>query len=413
VTAVQVEIPPKLIPVLTAPGKRYRYAYGGRGSGKTRTFALMTAIRAMQFAQAGISGIILCGREHMNSLEESSMEEVKQAIRSYPWLNAFFDIGEKYVRTKCGKVGYSFTGLRHNLDSVKSKARVLIAWIDEAESISDIAWKKLNPTVRADDSEIWVTWNPENEGSPTDLRFRKADLGDDGVGVEMQFYDNPWFPGVLEIERQRDLRNLPHEEYCWIWEGAYRQLSEAQIFRGKYAVQDFEPGIKWQGPYYGLDFGFANDPTAAVKLWINEGKLYVEYEAYQIGLEIDHTADHIRKAVPDIEKHACRADNARPETISYLKRKGLPRIKAAEKGKGSVEDGIEYIRSFDQVIIHPRCKNTAKEFRLYSYKVDKHTEDIMPVPVDDHNHAIDAMRYALEPAMKRRGLNISAENQSR
>lgn len=369
----------------------------------------MTAVHALRYAQEGVSGIILCGREHMNSLEESSMEEVKQAIRAYPWLARNFDIGEKYVRTRCGRVNYSFSGLRHNLDSIKSKARILIAWIDEAESISDIAWKKLLPTVREDDSSVWVTWNPENEGSPTDERFRKSDLGPDGIGVEMQYHDNPWFPAVLEIERQRDQRNLPPEEYAWIWEGAYRQLSDAQIFRGKYAIEEFTPGKDWDGPYYGLDFGFANDPTAAVKLWVHEKKLHVEHEAYKVGLEIDDTAAYISKHVPGIERHTVRADNARPETISYLKRKGLPRIKPCEKGKGSVEDGIEFIRSFDKVIIHPRCTNTAKEFRLYSYKTDRHTEDILPVPLDDYNHAIDAIRYALEPAMKRRGLKLSPD----
>lgn len=405
-STLRIEMPPKLIPVFAPAKKRYRVAHGGRGSGKTFTFAKMIAIRGAVYAANGERGILLCAREYMNSLSESSMEEIRHAIQSEPWLSSVYQIGEKFIRTKCGSVDFAFAGLRHNLDSIKSKARILIAWVDEAETVSDLAWKKLLPTVRADDSEVWVTYNPENEGSPTDLRFRKTDLGDDGVIVEVNYSDNPWLPDVLELERQRDLRNLPHEEYAWIWEGAYRQISDAQIFRGKYVVQDFEPNDKWQGPYYGLDFGFANDPTAAVKLWINDGKLYVEYEAYQVGLEIDDTAPHVCKHVPEIEKHVCRADNARPETISYLKRKGLPRIKAAEKGKGSVEDGIQFIRSFDQVIIHPRCKNTAKEFRLYSYKVDKHTEDIMPVPVDDHNHAIDAMRYALEPAMKRRGLNI-------
>lgn len=361
------------------------------------------------FAADRVEGILLCAREYMNSLSESSMEEIKHAIRSNAWLSTVYEIGEKFIRTKCGRVSFAFAGLRHNLDSIKSKARILIAWIDEAETVSDIAWKKLGPTVRADDSEIWVSWNPETEGSPTDKRFRVDDLGEDGIIAEINFSDNPWFPDVLELERQRDLRNLPHEEYAWIWEGAYRQISDAQIFRGKYVVRDFEPEKTWRGPYYGLDFGFANDPTAAVKLWVDGRILYVEYEAYKTGLEIDDTADHLRATIPEIEKHACRADNARPETISYLKRKGLPRIAAALKGKGSVEDGIEYIRSFDQVVIHSRCKNTAKEFRLYSYKIDKQTEDILPVPVDDHNHAIDAMRYALEPAMKRRGLNISPD----
>ena len=361
------------------------------------------------YAANGERGILLCAREFMNSLSESSMEEIKYAIQSEPWLSSVYDVGEKYIRTKCGSIDFAFAGLRHNLDSIKSKARILTAWVDEAEPVSDIAWKKLLPTVRADDSEVWVTWNPENEGSPTDERFRKADLGEDGVIVEINYSDNPWFPDVLELERQRDQRNLPPEEYAWIWEGAYRQLSEAQIFRGKYAIEEFEPQKSWDGPYYGLDFGFANDETAAVKLWINDGKLYVEHEAYKVGLEIDDTADYVKKHVPGIEKHICRADNARPETISYLRRKGLPRVRPCEKGKGSVEDGIEFIRSFDKVVIHPRCKNTAKEFRLYSYKTDRQTEDILPVPLDAYNHAIDAIRYALEPAMKRRGLKLNPD----
>lgn len=405
-TTLKIELPPKLIPVF-APGKlRYRCAYGGRGSGKTFTFAKMLAVRGAMYAAEGVHGVLLCGREYMNSLSESSMEEVKNAIRSDRWLSSVYEVGEKYIRTKCGAVDMVFAGLRHNLDSIKSKARILIAWIDEAETVSDIAWKKLLPTVRADDSEVWVTWNPENEGSATDLRFRKADLGADGVVVEINYPDNPWFPAVLELERRRDLKNLPYEEYCWIWEGAYRQISDAQIFKGKYVVQEFEPGAKWDGPYCGLDFGFANDPTAAVKLWVSEGCLYVEHEAYQVGLEIDATADHLSRHIPDIAKHVVRADNARPETISYLKRNGLPRIRPVEKGKGSVEDGIAFIKSFDRVIIHPRCVNTAREFRLYRYKVDRLTEDILPVPVDEDNHAIDAIRYALEPAMKRRGMKI-------
>lgn len=408
-SALQIQVPPKLIPLFAPAKKRYRVAYGGRGSGKTFTFAKMIALRGAVYASNKESGVLLCAREYMNSLSDSSMEEIKHAIRSEPWLESVYEIGEKYIRTKCGSIDFAFSGLRHNIDSIKSKARILIAWVDEAETVSDIAWKKLLPTVRADDSEVWVSYNPENEGSPTDERFRKADLGEDGVIVEINYPDNPWFPDVLELERQRDLRNLPYEEYAWIWEGAYRQLSDAQIFRGKYAIEEFEPQNTWSGPYYGLDFGFANDETAAVKLWIHEKKLYVEHEAYKVALEIDDTAAYVKKHVPGIEKHICRADNARPETISYLKRKGLPRIKPCEKGKGSVEDGIEFIRSFDKVIIHPRCKNTAKEFRLYSYKTDRHTEDILPIPLDAYNHAIDAIRYALEPAMKRRGLNLNPD----
>lgn len=409
-TTAQLEIPPKLIPVFTGPA-RYRYAYGGRGSAKTRTFALMTAVRAMMWAEAGVSGTILCGREYMNSLEDSSMEEVKQAIASTPWLNAYFDMGERFIRTKNRRVDYTFTGLRHNLDSIKSRARILIAWIDEAEGVPEIAWQKLLPTVREANSEVWVTWNPEKENSPTDSRFRK-NTPPEALGCEINFDDNPFFPSVLDLERQADRQRLDDQTYAWVWEGAYRENSDAQILSGKYQVQEFTPQENWDGPYFGIDWGFSQDPTAGVKLWINDGNLYVEHEAGRVGLENDDIAGFMIQRLPDIEKHVVRSDSARPETISHVKSKGrnhdracLPKIEGVEKWKGSVEDGIAHLRSYTSIIIHPRCKEFLNEARKYSYKVDRQTGDILTTIVDAHNHYTDAVRYALAPLIKRNGYN--------
>jgi len=219
-TTVQLELPQKLVELFSAPNKRFRGARGGRGSAKTRSFAKMTAVKALIFAQAGISGIILCGREFMNSLADSSMSEVKAAIESEPWLARHFDIGETYIRTKDKRVEYSFVGLRHNLNSIKSKARILLAWIDEAEPVTEAAWQKLIPTVREDDSEIWLTWNPEDEMAPTNLRFFNPS-DEDTVIAEMNWRDNPWFPSVLERERQRDKADRP-DSYEHIWEGKFR-----------------------------------------------------------------------------------------------------------------------------------------------------------------------------------------------
>ncbi|ARA88412.1 PBSX family phage terminase large subunit [Pasteurella multocida] len=395
----QIEIPPKLIPVFSKPNMRYRGSFGGRGSAKTRTFAKMTAVVAYQRAMNNESGVILCGREFMNSLEDSSLEEIKQAIRSEPFLEAFFEIGEKFVRTKCGRISYVFTGLRHNLDSIKSKARILLAWVDEAESVSEIAWRKLLPTVRESNSEVWVTWNPEKKGSATDLRFRQS-IPENAMIVEMNYTDNPWFPDVLEQERLNDKKRLDDATYRWIWEGAYLEASEAQIFKGKYEELEFKPNQDFNGPYFGLDFGFAKDPTAVVKCWVFDNNLYIEYEAGKTGLELDHTADFVKERVPDIERHILRADSARPESISYLKRNGIPRIEEVKKWSGSVEDGIEHIKSYRKVYIHPRCKETLREFRLYSYKTDRLTGDVLPTVLDEHNHYIDAIRYALNPLIQ-------------
>lgn len=359
------------------------------------------------FAEAGQSGVILGGREFMNSLEDSSMEEIKQAIRSVPWLDAYFDIGEKYIRTKNKRVSYVFAGLRHNVDSIKSKARVLIAWVDEAENVSEIAWQKLAPTVREPGSEIWVTWNPEKDGSPTDKRYRKSPPSEAKI-VELNYTDNPWFPAELEQERLDDRARLDDQAYAWIWEGAYRENSDAQILSGKYRVAEFEPASDWNGPYYGIDWGFSQDPTAGTKCWVHDDRLYIEYEAGKVGLENDDIARFMIERIPGIEQHVVRADSARPETISHVKQDGggkrasLPRIIGVEKWKGSVEDGIAHLRSYKEIIIHPRCTQTIKEARLYSYKVDRLTGDVLTDIVDAHNHYMDSIRYALGPLIKRR-----------
>lgn len=402
-TTAQIELPEKLIELFSTPS-RYKAAWGGRGSGKTRSFALMTAIKAYMLAEEGKAGVILSCREYMNSLEESSMQEIKQAIRSVPWLSAYFDIGEKYIRTKNRRISYVFAGLRHNLDGIKSKARIHLCWVDEAESVSEVAWQKLLPTVREDDSEIYVSWNPELEGSPTDKRFR-LNPPDECMGVELNYSDNPWFPEVLDIERKSDYERLDPQTYAWIWEGAYRQNSDAQIFANKYRIAEFTPDPKWNGPYDGLDFGFAQDPTAGVRCWIDEPRerLYIEYEAGKVGLELDDTAKFIQDRIPGFGEAPIRGDSARPESISYLSRHGLPFIEGVEKWSGSVEDGISHMRSYKEIVVHPRCKETLKEMRLYSYKVDRLTGDILTIVVDKWNHYIDAIRYALGPMIQGRG----------
>ncbi len=406
---VQIELPPKLIPIFSAPSVRYRSSWGGRGSAKTRSFALMTAIKGYMFAEAGISGLILGAREYMNTLSESSMEEIKQAIRSVPFLSKYYEMGENYIRTKNRRVSYGFAGLRHNLDSIKSKARILLCWVDEAETVSEIAWRKLLPTVREDGSEVWVTWNPEKRDSATSKRFRHEKIFDDltgeliGVGVEMNYSDNPWFPEVLEIERRQDQANQDDATYRWIWEGDYLELSEAQIFRNKYRVEAFDDEL-WKTAerlFFGADFGFANDPSTLIRSFILENTLYIEYEAFGVGVELDEMAQFY-DSVPLSRNWPIKGDCSRPETISFLRRQGF-NIEAAEKWQGSVEDGIAHIKGFEKVVIHSRCKRTLEEFRNYSYKKDRLTDEVLPIIIDKWNHGIDAIRYSLDGYIMARG----------
>lgn len=226
-TTARVELPPKLLKVFQGEAD-IRAAYGGRGSAKTRSFAKMTAVRAYIWDMAGREGIILCARQFMNSLDDSSLEEIKAAIQSEPWLSEHFEIGEKYVRTKSGRISYKFSGLDRNIDSIKSKARILLCWVDEAEPVTEEAWVKLIPTLREEDSELWATWNPERKNSATHKRFRVAKDPRMKV-VEMNWRDNPWFPSILERKRLKDQAERP-ESYDHIWEGGFVTAMEGAYY---------------------------------------------------------------------------------------------------------------------------------------------------------------------------------------
>lgn len=394
---LRIHIPPKLLPVFKpARGDlRYRGGKGGRGSGKSYNFAKMAA------TWGAVEPLrILCTRELQDSIKESFHAELRSAIASDPWLTSMYDVGVDYLRSWNG-TEFLFKGLRHNIGSIKSTAQIDLCIVEEAEDVPEASWLALEPTIRAEKSEIWVLWNPAREGSPVDMRFVKNPPPRSHI-AELNYTDNPWFPAVLEEQRAHQQRTLDPETYAHIWDGAYLKKGKASVFGGCWRVDSFAPGDDWDGPYYGLDFGFSQDPTAGVKLWIHNGRLFVEFESGETGLELDDTADRLISDLPDIARHVVRADNARPESISHLKRKGLPQIIACSKGKGSVEDGVAHIKSYEEVVIHPRCSRVRAEFLAYSYKVDRLTGDILPVLVDANNHWIDAMRYALEPVMKQR-----------
>lgn len=275
-TTLRIEVPEKLAPVFEGAA-RYRGAYGGRGSAKTRSFAKMAAVIGALAAEAGEEGIVLCCRQFMNSLDDSSLAEVKAAISSEPWLEERYEVGEKYVRTVPqlpGRVDFKFAGLDRNLDSIKSKARIILCWVDEAETVIEAAWVKLIPTVREDNSEIWVTWNPESTRSATHKRFRLAAPNRSKI-VEMNWRDNPWFPSVLEEERQNDLRDRP-DQYEHIWEGDFKTVYEGAYYAsallkakhdGRIKDLHVEPSLTVRTWH---DLAGAGDKADAYSIWVGQ-----------------------------------------------------------------------------------------------------------------------------------------------
>lgn len=391
--AVDVNLSDAAARVLASPrgSVSYRAMFGGRGSGKSYSAALMSAIWGYVEPLR-----ILCVREFQNSIKESFYAEVKAAIEAHPWLAAHYTLGRDFIRGANG-TEYIFKGLHSNPQSVKSLAKIDLTIIEEAEDLSEEAWLLLEATVlRQPKAEIWALWNPRDRNSPVDKRFRQHPPASALISV-VNFDDNPFFPPSLEELRKRQLEILDYGTYSHIWLGAYLENSDKQVFNGKWEVKEFIQGPKWDGPYQGLDWGYSQDPTAATRSWVHDNCLWIEYEAGGRGIELDDVPDECAK-IPDFAKYVTRADSAQPSMISHVRRKGM-RIEPSKKGPGSVEDGIQFIRSFKRVYIHPRCRETAKEFQLYSWKVNK-AGDILNEPVDDFNHRIDAIRYSLEPLMR-------------
>jgi phage terminase large subunit len=388
---LNVQIPTKIKPIFEGPA-RYRGAYGGRGSGKTMNFARMAVIRGLMRPTR-----IVCCRELQKSIRESSHAEICEAINDME-LDAFYEYGRDFVRGKNG-TEFIYQGLSHDPQSIKSLANCDILWGDEAEYFSEVSWRHLVPTIRKKGSEIWMTWNPERTDSPTKRRLID-DPPSNAKIVKVNWSDNPWFNEEMETERLRDMRRDP-DMYLHIWEGECLTRSDAQIFNGKWAIAPFVPEKTWDGPYYGADWGFSQDPTVLLKMWIHDKKLWIEYEEFGYGVELDDIPVMFDK-VPDSRRHKIYADCARPETIAHIKKHGF-NIEGAEKWPESVADGIEFIRgAFDQIVIHTRCPKTAEEARLYSYKIDRLTGDIMADVVDKHNHSWDSVRYGLAKLIKHR-----------
>lgn len=382
------------------PPARWKIAYGGRGSSKSWTFARMLILRA--FSQ---KVRILCARELQNSIQDSVHQLIVDQIGALG-LSAGFHIKENGITSLTGSE-FLFKGLRgmkNNAQALKSLEGIDICWIEEAQTVSAASFETITPTIRAKGSEIWVTMNPDQVTDPVYQLVLNPPEG--AVVRKVNWQDNPWFKDTSLPQEREWMERTDPDAYRHVWMGECREHTDSQVLRGKYAVEAFSPAAGWDGPYQGADWGFATDPTAFVRVWIHDRQLWIEHEAYGIGVEIDQLPVMFDN-VPGARNYATRGDSARPETISYLQRHGYSQLTAADKWPGSVEDGVAFLRSFERIVIHPRCRHTAEEARLWSYKVDRLTGDVLPQLAGRNDHTWDAVRYALAPLIRRKDAGVA------
>jgi phage terminase large subunit len=384
---------------------RYKGAHGGRGSMKSHFFAERVVLRSWEIP----GHRAVCMREVQKTLNESVKRLIEDKIAALD-LRHHFRVLQREIRTP-GNGIIVFHGMQdHTAESIKSLEGYDLGWFEEAQTCSAKSLRMLRPTIRKDPvgnrpgSELWFSWNPNEPTDPVDHLFRGGNPPPDSICIETNWRDNPWFPNVLKAEMQYDYRVDP-EGAAHVWDGQYWIKSDAQVLSGKWRVEEFEPVTEgkgaWKGPYHGADWGFSTDPTAFVRFWLKpDGSLMVEREAYQLGCELNNTPQLFEEQVPDIRHHMIRADSARPETISYMVKTHRFRMEGAPKWQGSVEDGIAWLRARPAIVIHPRCRHTAAEAKLWRYKTDRLTGDVLPVLVDGHDNTWDAIRYGASPMIK-------------
>lgn len=368
---------------------RYKGAHGGRGSGKSQFFGDL-------WLDENVGGKVdvVCLRETLKSLEFSVKKLLESKIERFN-AGAYFEVQDRRILSSHGGVTI-FEGMQnHTADSIKSLEGFDRAWFEEAQNASDKSLTLLRPTIRKPGSQMWFGWNPSKDTDPVDVLLRGPELPPDSIVVQANYMDNPWLPDELRAEMEFDRRRDP-DKYAHVWLGEYQRNSEARVFRN-WTIEEFErpPGTVFR---LGADWGFSIDPSVLVRCSIDGRRLYIDYEAYQVGCEINNLPE-LFVTVPEAEKWQITADSARPETISYMQKHGFPRIHPAVKGARSLEEGVEFLRSFD-IVVHPRCKHTIDELTMYSYKRDPLTGAVIPVLEDKNNHIIDALRYACEGARR-------------
>ena len=330
---IDLNLPEKLLPFCDpAP---YKIAYGGRGGGKSRTIAKLLVAK-------GVSKkcLILCTRELQKSIADSVHRVLSNAIKEMG-LNDFYDILNHKIVGKNG-TEFIFYGLRNNASEIKSTEGITDCWCEEAEAITERSWDILIPTIREDNAEIWISFNPDDEMGETWQRF-VVDPPKGAIVVQINYWDNKWFPPILRNQME-EMKRKNYQKYLHVWEGQPNADYDDSIVRPEWfdAAIDAHKKIPFEATGVRVvGFDPADDGSDAKAIAYRHGSV-IEY--------INQWSDgDISDAIPRAFDYA---DEKRAEYLVYDSVGIGASIKVALKARGPTErinytgfgggDGVDY-----------------------------------------------------------------------
>lgn len=383
----------------TSPDYRKRFGFnmGGRGGGRSTNIA-----KALIHCAIDNKIRIVAGRSFQNSVEDSCKQDLLEQIESLGVMN-YFDVKRRDGAIVCmtSESKFIFRGFERADKTIKSLSSVDILWWEEADGALMSMLDKIEPTIRKSRSRLLFSWNQQKEDAPIEkfrITQRKHKLG--SVERNTHYFNNPWCPESI-IESANLMKETDFEKYLHVYEGHYYHSSERSIFGRLVRKNSFEIDETFGQPLIGIDWGYSVDPTCVVEAYVKGRDIFVRRAAGKVKLALTDTAPWLMKHIPNILSYTNRADRSRPETID-LCRNLIPLMKGANQNPGMKETGIAFIQSFNNIFVHPECQHDfAVELSKYSWKLDKY-EEITAIPEDGNDHFADALRYALEPEIRRR-----------
>lgn len=381
---------------------RYRVCKGSRASKKSKTSALWYIVNMMKYPEANT----LVVRKTFRTLKDSCFTELKWAVHRLK-VDAWWEFKESPLEATYTPTGQKiyFRGLDDPLKvtSITVDVGVLCwAWLEEAyEVMKEDDFNVLDESIRGEVPEglfkQWtITFNPWNEHHWLKKRFFD-NPNDETLALTTNYMCNEWLDAA-DIKVFEDMKKRNPRRYAvaglggWgIVDGLVYENWKEQAF--DHTSEEFKKENPDLVSCFGLDFGYTNDPSTLFcgLLDLKNKRLFVFDEMYEKGLSNKRIAENIEAM--GYGKERITADSAEPKSIDELKSLGL-RVKGAMKGKDSIKNGIQWIQDLE-IIIHPRCVNFITEISNYTWDTDKFGTKLN-VPIDDFNHLMDAMRYALE-----------------